>query len=194
MIENVSKQPLDDFLEKNFYKKLGADHTQYLPLKKIDKQTIAPTENDEFLRNQILIGYTHDEAAAVLGGVSGNAGLFSNANDLAKIGQLLLNSGVYGGERYISEATAKLFTQTQSPVSRRGLGFDKPDNKHTSLMASSHSFGHTGYTGTCFWIDPDNKLIYIFLSNRVYPSRRRTKLMELNIRARIQDIIYESLK
>jgi CubicO group peptidase (beta-lactamase class C family) len=194
VVENISKQTLNVFLEKEFYAGLGADHTLFLPLTKMDKEIIAPTENDEFLRNQILIGHVHDEAAAVLGGVSGNAGLFSNANDMAKIGQLFLNAGTYGGERYWGEATVKLFTQTQSPFSRRGLGFDKPDEKKMNPLVSSGTYGHTGYTGTCIWIDPDNKLVYIFLSNRVYPSRRHTQLMELNIRNRIQEIIYDSLR
>ncbi|GHV72106.1 hypothetical protein FACS189420_8720 [Bacteroidia bacterium] len=141
----------------------------------------------------------HDEAAAVMGGVSGNAGLFSNANDMAKILQMLLNFGEYGGEKYLSQATVKTFTQTKSAVSRRGLGFDKPDKNRpasspTSETAPASTYGHTGYTGTCFWVDPDNQLIYIFLSNRVYPSRTYKKLMDLNIRPRIQAVIYEAIQ
>ncbi|MDR2086679.1 MAG: serine hydrolase [Dysgonamonadaceae bacterium] len=198
-VENITKQSLDTFLEKEFYAGLGANYTMFLPLKKINRKNIAPTENDRFLRNQILIGYPHDEAAAVLGGVSGNAGLFSNVNDMAKILQLFLNNGVYGGERYFSETTTHTFTSTKSPVSRRGLGFDKPDKSNanstlTGEKTPASAYGHTGFTGTCFWVDPDNKLIYIFLSNRIYPSRTYTKLMELNIRSRIQDIIYEAMK
>jgi CubicO group peptidase (beta-lactamase class C family) len=197
LFENISKQFLNIFLDKEFFINLGAAKTTFLPLWKFDRICIAPTENDEFLRNQILVGYPHDEVAALMGGVSGNAGLFSNANDLAKLFQMFLNNGEYGGERYISEATMRTFTQTKSPNSRRGLGFDKPDKENetgsTSELAPASTYGHTGFTGTCFWIDPDNKLIYIFLSNRVYPSRTYTKLMELNIRPRIQNIIYESL-
>jgi beta-glucosidase-like glycosyl hydrolase/CubicO group peptidase (beta-lactamase class C family) len=198
MVENISGQSLNIFLEKEFFADLGANHTSFLPLQKFGKKNIAPTENDQFLRNQILIGYPHDEAAALMGGISGNAGLFSNANDLAKILQMFLNRGVYGGERYLSEATVKLFTQTKSPVSRRGLGFDKPDktksrNGTGAKALPASVFGHTGYTGTCFWVDPDNQLIYIFLSNRVYPSRLHTKLMELDIRSRIQDVIYNAI-
>ena len=197
MVENVSQQPFSDFLEKEFFADLGANYTTFLPLKKIDRKNIAPTENDQFLRNQILIGHVHDEAAAIMGGVSGNAGLFSNANDLAKILQMLLNNGTYGGKHYISDISTRLFTETKSPDSRRGLGFDKPDKTRddsapTSKSAPANTYGHTGYTGTCFWVDPDNKLIYIFLSNRVYPSRLHTQLMELGIRTRIQDVIYES--
>jgi beta-glucosidase-like glycosyl hydrolase/CubicO group peptidase (beta-lactamase class C family) len=199
MTENITRQPFDAFLEKEFYARLGANYTMFLPLKKISRKNIAPTENDRFLRNQILIGYPHDEAALVLGGVSGNAGLFSNANDIAKIVQLFLNNGVYGGERYLSEATSQTFTSTKSPLSRRGLGFDKPDksnasSKLTGRMTPVSAYGHTGFTGTCFWVDPDNKLIYIFLSNRIYPSRTYTQLMERNIRSRIQDVIYEAMK
>jgi CubicO group peptidase (beta-lactamase class C family) len=199
MVENITKQSLNVFLEKEFYAGLGANYTMFLPLKKINRKNIAPTESDKFLRNQILIGYPHDEAAAVLGGISGNAGLFSNVNDMAKILQLLLNKGVYGGEHYLNETTTQTFTSTKSPVSRRGLGFDKPDKSNvqstlTGKMAPASAYGHTGFTGTCFWVDPDNELIYIFLSNRIYPSRTYTKLMDLNIRSRIQDIIYEAIK
>jgi beta-glucosidase-like glycosyl hydrolase/CubicO group peptidase (beta-lactamase class C family) len=197
--ENVSGQKFDKYLENNFFAGLGANYTGFLPLRKINKLNIAPTENDEFWRNQIVIGYPHDEAAAVMGGISGNAGLFSNANDMAKILQMLLNLGEYGGERYLSPETVKIFTQTKSTVSRRGLGFDKPDtakpaSSPTSESASASTYGHTGFTGTCFWVDPDNKLIYIFLSNRVYPSRTHKQLMELKIRSRIQDVIYEAIK
>jgi beta-glucosidase-like glycosyl hydrolase/CubicO group peptidase (beta-lactamase class C family) len=198
VVENSTSQPLDKYMETNFYSRLGAYSTGFLPLRKIDKRTIAPTENDEFLRNQILIGYVHDETAAFLGGVSGNAGLFSNANDIAKILQMLLNSGEYGGEHYLSKETVRTFTQTKSSISRRGLGFDRPDtsnpdNSPTCISAPASTYGHTGFTGTCFWVDPDNHLIYIFLSNRVYPSRTHKQLMEMNIRPSIQKVIYEAL-
>jgi beta-glucosidase-like glycosyl hydrolase/CubicO group peptidase (beta-lactamase class C family) len=188
VVENVSNQRFDRYLETHFYAGLGANYTGFLPLRRIDKLAIAPTENDEFWRNQILIGYVHDESAAIMGGISGNAGLFSNANDLAKLLQMWLNGGEYGGERFLSKATVKTFIQSKSSISRRGLGFDKPDKTRPASV-----FGHTGYTGTCVWVDPDNDLIYIFLSNRVYPSRTHKQLMELNIRSRIWDIIYEAL-
>ena len=197
-VENISGQTFDKYLESNFYNRLGAYTTCFLPLRKIDKQIIAPTENDEFFRNQILIGYVHDETAAVMGGISGNAGLFSNANDLAKILQMFLNLGEYGGERYIGQETVQTFTQKKSSISRRGLGFDKPDisspnNSPTGEFAPASTYGHTGFTGTCFWVDPDNKLIFIFLSNRIYPSRTHKQLMEMKIRPQIQDIIYEAI-
>ncbi|MDR0231145.1 MAG: serine hydrolase [Dysgonamonadaceae bacterium] len=195
IVEKISKEPINKFLETNFYAPLGADLLGYKPLQKIDTLNIAPTEDDRFLRNQILIGFPHDEAAAFMGGVSGNAGLFSNANDLAKLLQLLLNQGVYGDKRYLSSETCKLFMETKSSVSRRGLGFDKPDMENekinpTGKSAPASTIGHTGFTGTCFWIDPDNQLIYIFLSNRVYPSRTNKELMKMGIRSRIQDVIY----
>jgi CubicO group peptidase (beta-lactamase class C family) len=198
IVENCTEKSLDTYVETNFYNRLGAYSTCFLPLQKLNKYTIAPTEDDEYLRNQILIGYVHDETAAFMGGVSGNAGLFSNANDMAKLLQMFLNFGEYGGERYLSKETVQEFTQTKSLISRRGLGFDKPDpsnsqNSPTAESAPVSTYGHTGFTGTCFWVDPDNHLIYIFLSNRVYPSRTHKQLMEMNIRPHIQDIIYESL-
>ncbi|MDR3339919.1 MAG: serine hydrolase [Candidatus Symbiothrix sp.] len=197
--EQVSGQEFDHYLVQHFFDGLGANYIGFLPLQKINRLNIAPTEHDEFWRNQILIGYPHDEAAAVMGGVSGNAGLFSNANDMAKILQMLLYAGEYGGERYLSKATVTTFTETKSTISRRGLGFDKPDtvrlaSSPTSALAPASTYGHTGYTGTCFWVDPDNGLIYIFLSNRVYPSRTHRNLMGLNIRTRIQDVIYDAIK
>jgi CubicO group peptidase (beta-lactamase class C family) len=198
VIENISDQTLDNFLNNWLYADLGANSTGFLPLRKISIENIAPTEYDEIWRKQLLAGYPHDEAAAVMGGVSGNAGLFSNANDLAKVLQMLLNGGEYGDEKYLSKETVSLFTKTKSAHSRRGLGFDKPDMKNsgkspTSLSASAHTYGHTGFTGTCFWVDPDKDLIYIFLSNRVYPSRTHNQLSQLNIRTRIQDVIYEAI-
>lgn len=199
MVERQMKQPMDRLLRKEFYDKLGAWRTTYNPLKVMDTLQIVPTEEDRFLRRQLLRGYVHDEAAAFQGGVSGNAGLFSNASDLAKLLQLYLNQGVYGNERYLREETCRLFTQSKSPTCHRGLGFDKPipGNIKASpcgLLAPASVYGHTGYTGTCFWIDPDNRLIYIFLSNRVNPSRANGKLSGLDIRKRIQDAIYKAIK
>lgn len=198
MVENLTKQPLDTILRTQYYDKLGARLLTYNPLRTIDTLQIVPTEDDKTIRKQLLRGYVHDEAAAYLGGVSGNAGLFSNANDLAKVLQLLLNQGTYGGEQYLSLETSRLFTQSKSPVSRRGLGFDKPDitnpkQSPCGLFAPASTYGHTGYTGTCFWVDPDNQLIYILLTNRVNPSRTNNKLSSLEIRSRIQDAIYKAI-
>jgi beta-glucosidase-like glycosyl hydrolase/CubicO group peptidase (beta-lactamase class C family) len=196
-VENISEQTLDNFLDHWLYADLGANFTGFLPLRKFPKENIAPTEHDDTWRKQLVVGYPHDEAAAVMGGVSGNAGLFSNANDLAKILQMLLYGGEYGDEKYLSKETVRLFTKTKSTNSRRGLGFDKPDMKNpgkiASLSASAATYGHTGYTGTCFWVDPNKNLIYIFLSNRVYPNRKHQQLIQLNIRERIQDVIYEAV-
>ncbi|MDR1675676.1 MAG: serine hydrolase [Tannerella sp.] len=198
MVERQARQPMDRFLDMHFFRRLGAATATYNPLKKMDISQIVPTEDDRFLRHQLLRGYVHDEAAAFQGGVSGNAGLFSSANDLAKILQLYLNAGTYGGERYLSEATCRLFTEIKSPTSRRGLGFDKPEAdtlkvSPCSRLAPLSAYGHNGFTGTCFWVDPDSHLIYIFLSNRIYPSRVNGKLSSLKIRERIQDILYRAI-
>lgn len=198
MTEKITGVPMGTYLDTNFYKKLGARYTHYNPLHWIDTMRIAPTEKDDFIRKQLLRGYVHDEAAAFQGGVSGNAGLFSTAEDVAKVSQMLLNKGAYGGERYLSEETCRLFTRSKSPNSRRGLGFDKPHVGNARLspcgaLAPPSVYGHTGFTGTCFWIDPDNQLIYVFLSNRVYPSRANNKLGELDLRTRIQDAIYKAI-
>jgi CubicO group peptidase (beta-lactamase class C family) len=140
----------------------------------------------------------HDEGAALFGGISGNAGLFSNAGDLAKLYQMWLNGGEYGGERFLSEETVKLFTTMKSNKSRRGLGFDKPDPRNSRTSPASPGtpievYGHTGYTGTSFWIDPVNDMIYIFLSNRVNPSRTPNRFSTLSIRERIQEELYHAL-
>ncbi len=199
VVEKISKQDLNEYVQSNFFKKLGATTTTFQPLRYMSIDNIAPTENDAFFRKQQVRGYVHDEGAALFGGISGNAGLFSNANDLAKIYQMYLNGGEYGGERFVSNETMRLFTTTKSSVSRRGLGFDKPDIRNnnsspTSPQAPVTVYGHTGFTGTSFWVDPTNQMIYIFLSNRVYPSRSPNRLSTLNIRKRIQDELYNAIK
>lgn len=199
MVEHISKKGLDVFVQEVFYKKLGMNTTAFQPIKYMPAENIAPTERDGMIRRQILKGYVHDEGAALLGGISGNAGLFSNANDLVKLCQMWLNGGKYGGERFLGNSTIKLFTTMKSAESRRGLGFDKPDMRDSDrspcgILTPISVYGHTGYTGTAFWIDPSNDLIYIFLSNRVYPSRTPNKLSSLEIRQRIQDEIYQAIK
>jgi beta-glucosidase-like glycosyl hydrolase/CubicO group peptidase (beta-lactamase class C family) len=198
MVERQTGEKMDEYLRKHFLAPLGASSTAYTPLHYMDSSRIAPAENDHFVRKQVIRGHVHDEAAAFQGGVSGNAGLFSTADDLAKILQLYLNDGIYGGERYLSARTCKLFTGSKSPTSRRGLGFDKPDIKNPrrspcGLSTPSDVYGHTGYTGTCFWVDPVNRMFFIFLSNRTYPSRTNTKLFSLDIRTRIQEAIYKAM-
>jgi CubicO group peptidase (beta-lactamase class C family) len=195
--ERLLNQPMEDFLDQNLYEPLGASTTGYLPLLKFPIHQIAPTENDKFFRKALLIGTVHDQGAAMQGGVAGHAGLFSNANDLAKLGQMLLQEGYYGGTRYYRPETVRFFTQKQFENSRRGLGWDKPEpgdwNGPTSYTASLKTFGHTGFTGTCIWIDPEFKVVYIFLSNRVHPDMTNNKLLSANIRSRIQDVIYQSI-
>ncbi|HNJ58632.1 MAG TPA: serine hydrolase, partial [Chitinophagaceae bacterium] len=161
---------------------------------------IAPTELDKYFRQQLIQGYVHDEGAAMLGGVAGNAGLFSNAYDLLQLFQMLLNKGSLNGVQYISEKTINLFTSYQSNESRRGLGFDKPllnnaeaENPYPCYSISANSFGHTGFTGTCVWVDADKKLIFIFLSNRIHPSRENKLLNTLNVRSNLQETFYNIL-
>jgi len=164
-----------------------------------NRKEIAPTEKDSIFRMQTLKGYVHDPGAAMLGGISGHAGLFSNANDIAVIMQMLLNEGEYAGVRILKSTTVNLFTKKQSKEFRRGLGFDKPETNlqkpsPTGKYCSPLTFGHTGFTGTCTWADPKNQLVYVFLSNRVNPNADNKTLSNLNIRTRIQDLIYQTLK
>ncbi len=201
IIEKVSGKHLDDFVTDNFYKPLGLWQTGFNPLERFDSSTIVPTELDTAFRHQLVHGYVHDPAAAMLGGVAGHAGLFSNAQALAVIMQLLLNDGVYAGRRYLKSETIEAFTRQAFPgtENRRGMVFDRPEPDikkpgPTAIDASSMTFGHTGFTGTCAWADPESGLVYIFLSNRVYPSANNNKLAKLNIRTDIMEEIYKALK
>lgn len=198
IIEEVSDQPLDKYVDENFYKPLKLARTSFNPLKKFSRNEIVPTENDTIFRRQLIHGYVHDPAAAMLGGVSGNAGVFSDVNDLAVIMQMLLNKGTYGGQNFFKASTVELFTQQQFPQNRRGLLFDKPEcdpskSSPCCLSASPMTFGHQGFTGTCAWADPKYGLIYIFLSNRINPDVSNDKLIKMNVRTNIQEIIYESM-
>jgi beta-glucosidase-like glycosyl hydrolase/CubicO group peptidase (beta-lactamase class C family) len=182
----------------NFWEPLGAWSLCYRPTGRFDLKDIAPTEKDTYLRRQTVHGYVHDETAAFSGGVQGNAGLFGDANDLAKMCQMWLNGGTYGGERLLSEKTIKLFTTTKSPTCRRGLGFDKPDtenlkNSPTCDEASASVYGHLGFTGTVFWVDPDKNLIFVFLTNRVNPSRDNKAFSQSSIRPALFSEVYKSL-
>ena len=197
LAEKILNQPMQDFLSQNLYEPLGAYTTGYLPLTKFPASRIAPTEDDKLFRKSLLIGYVHDQGAAMHGGIAGHAGLFSTANDLAKLGQMWLQKGTYGGNRYFKPETLELFAGKQYENSRRGLGWDRPvindPNGPTSLFASQKTFGHTGFTGTCIWVDPAFNLVYVFLSNRVYPDMNNNKILNANIRPRIQDLIYKSI-
>ena len=195
--EKLLNQPMQDFLAQNIYEPLGATTTGFLPLDRFPESQIAPTEVDKQFRGSKLVGYVHDQGAAMHGGVAGHAGLFSNANDLAKMGQMWLQKGNYAGVQYFKPETLDLFTRKQYESSRRGLGWDKPTlsdwNGPTSLLASPKTFGHTGFTGTAIWVDPEFDLVFVFLSNRVHPDMLNTKLLSGNIRPRIQDVIYQSI-
>ena len=198
-VENISGMPMDEFLEENFYKPMGLVHTMYNPLKRYSKDEIIPTVKEDFLRKGPVHGYVHDEAAAMLGGVSGNSGLFSTAKEVATIYQMLLDKGVMGDRRYLTRATCELFLTMKSKNSRRGLGFDKPDkekpeNGYCAPETPASVFGHTGFTGTCAWADPDNDLVFVFLCNRIYPNPcDRKNLMKLKIRPAIQQAIYQAI-
>lgn len=199
VVEAIVKLPMDLYLAKEFYAPMGLQRTMYLPLLRYSKQEIMPTVANDFLRRQDLCGYVHDEAAACMGGISGNAGLFSTATEVAKIYQMMLNGGEWKGKRYLSEATCRLFTTEASAISRRGLGFDKPNLKDLKSSPCAPSaigavYGHTGFTGTCAWVDPEHGTVYVFLSNRLCPNVWNTKLTEMNIRTNIQEAIYKSLK
>ncbi len=195
LVEKVSNQSLDEFVQENIYQPLGLTKTLFNPLKKFPKEQIAPTEYDYHFRNAQIWGSVHDQNSQVLGGVAGHAGLFSNAHELSKLFQMNLNGGKYGNYRFLHEKTLKYFTSKQKKKNRRGLGWDKPSDKVeiTSSLVSSLTFGHTGFTGTAVWVDPKYDLIYVFLSNRIYPSVKNRKLMENNIRNKIQDVIYEAM-
>ncbi|MEM8906899.1 MAG: serine hydrolase, partial [Bacteroidota bacterium] len=195
VVEQESGSPLDNFVEEIFYAPLGLRHCLYRPLDVFPSKRIIPTERDERWRKQTLRGYVHDESAALLGGVGGNAGLFANSNDLAIIGQMLLNGGHYGGHELLNKATIDLFTSAKHG-NHRGLGFDLNQKKKPSSCsdkASKQTFGHTGFTGTCMWMDPKDDLIFIFLTNRIYPDVRNRRIFRSKIRSRIHTIIYEAL-
>ncbi|MDD2797611.1 MAG: serine hydrolase [Bacteroidales bacterium] len=198
VVETISNTKLDEFLDKEFYHPMGLKSIMYLPLRSHTKEEIAPTVQKDFLRNRTVQGFVHDPDAAFFGGVSGNAGLFATAHDVATVYQLLLNNGELDGKRYLSAETCKLFTTITSASGRRGLGFDKPvcGNPKENLCCESAPaavYGHTGYTGTCCWVDPTNQLIYVFLSNRTYPNDGVNKLAKLHIRPKIQEVIYQAI-
>ena len=199
LVEARAGMPMDEFLDREFYRPMGLTHTCYRPLERLPRRIIIPSSVDPFLRKDTLQGFVHDESAAFLGGVSGNAGLFSNAHEQALLYQMLLNGGELNGRRYLSPETCRVFTTTLSRTSRRGLGFDKPDRRNPRRSpcceeAPASVYGHTGFTGTCAWVDPDNHLVYIFLSNRIFPEVWNNKLSRLDIRTRIQQAVYKALK
>jgi beta-N-acetylhexosaminidase len=197
-VNNSSGSPVDVFADREFYRPLGLATTTFNPWKRGWSFRCAPTEEDAYFRHQRLQGYVHDMGAAMLGGVSGHAGLFSNANDLAKIFQMLLNGGTYGSRQYLQPETVRIFTTRFAFSTRRGIGFDMKelDEKQTanmSVLAGKNTFGHLGFTGICVWADPDKNLIFIFLSNRTYPTMENNKLISGDFRPRLQSLVYRAM-
>lgn len=198
-LERENGKTLEYLAENNFFKHLGATSLTYNPLHKFDKSVVIPTENDNYFRYQTVHGYVHDMAAAMQGGISGHAGLFSNALDIAKVMQMYLQKGNYGGKQFITEETLQKFNTCYfcKDGNRRGVGFDKPQlgtEGPTCGCVSLTSFGHTGFTGTMTWADPEKEIIYVFLSNRTFPdSNAANKLSKENIRENIQKVIYEAI-
>lgn len=199
VIEDKTGETLSDYAERNFFTKLGAYHMTYNPRDLFNLSDIVPTEEDDYFRFQKVHGYVHDMGAAMQGGIGGHAGVFSNAFDLAKLMQMYLQKGTYGAEQYIDPEVLEEFTRCQycEEDNRRGIGFDKPvfdgSDGPTCNCVSLHSYGHTGFTGTMAWADPEEEVIYIFLSNRVYPDMSNTKLIKENVRTKIQEEIYKTL-
>lgn len=200
IVEKLTGMSLHDYASKSFYEPLGMKSTGFLPLQKTSVDNIAATELDNYFRKELIQGSVHDEGASTMGGIAGHAGLFSNATDLAKLYLMLLNDGQWEGKKYFDASTVKTYTAYNTTNSRRGLGFDKPekDNQHLkepypSASVSPSTFGHTGFTGTCVWADPEHQLLYIFLSNRVFPTRDNKAFSSLNLRPSIQEVIYSAL-
>lgn len=199
MIEKISGKTLSEFASEQFYKPLGLRNTGFHPLRFVAPSRLVPSEKDQYYRDQVLQGYVHDMAAAMLGGESGHAGLFSNAYELGVIATLLQNRGDYGGRRYLRPETVDLFTTRYGGETRRGLGFDlqqldRTKGVNVTGLASSSTFGHTGFTGTCVWSDPECGITYVFLSNRSYPTMDNTKLNDYQYRLRIHYTIYKAME
>ncbi|GEP91575.1 beta-N-acetylglucosaminidase [Chitinophaga terrae (ex Kim and Jung 2007)] len=201
IVEQLTGKKLNDYVRETFYEPLGLATTGFRPRERFPLSRIAPTEYEQNFRQQQLRGDVHDPGAAMLGGVAGHAGLFSSAHDLAVIMQMLINYGSFNGVQYIKPETVRLFTAYGSSISRRGLGFDKPEKNNNTRSepypakyASSATFGHTGYTGTCVWADPESKLVFVFMSNRVYPSGgTNTRISALRIREKMLDALYQAI-
>ena len=197
-LEGFYDKSLDEITQDRFYKSLGANYTTYNPRRKFSLKDIVPTEVDNYYRYKKVHGYVHDMGAAMQGGIGGHAGVFSNANDVAKIMQMYLQKGFYGGKRYFQTKTIDKFTKCHycHANNRRGIGFDKPqlgDEGPTCGCLSMTSFGHSGFTGTYAWADPEEEIVYIFLANRTYPQAGKNLLLRENIRTEIQRLIYEAI-
>lgn len=197
-ITKITGYPLDKYAEKNFYHSLALQTTGYRPLNRFHKSRIVPSEMDNYFRYRKIQGYVHDMGAAMLGGVSGHAGLFSSSRDMAVIMQMLLNKGSYGGKEFLSPQVVRMFTSRCDGCNRRGLGFDlgvtdRNTPSNMSKLASDKTFGHTGFTGTCVWSDPETNITFVFLSNRTFPTMNNRKLVKEDYRERMHTVIYESM-
>jgi beta-glucosidase-like glycosyl hydrolase/CubicO group peptidase (beta-lactamase class C family) len=199
IIQRLTGSTLDQYVDSVFYKPMGLQRIGYHPLSRFTTAEIIPSEIDSYFRCQELTGYVHDMSCAMLGGVSGHAGLFSDAEDVATLFQMLMNGGEYGGSRYLDADLLKEFTTRYGKSTRRGVGFDMKEldeekNVLTSHLASASTYGHTGFTGICVWNDPENQLVYVFMSNRTYPSMRNAKLTNHKIREKIHSRCYRSIQ
>lgn len=198
IVEKITAQPLNEYVQNTFYTPMGLTRIGYLPLEKFDVMQTMPTEIDTYFRKQLIQGYVHDPGAAMMGGVAGHAGVFANAMDVAAVMQMLVNKGNYNNHQFLKPETVALFTKKLGTNSRRALGFDKPEpdeNKPSPCSENTplSAFGHSGFTGTFAWADPDTKTVYIFLSNRIYPSASNDKLIKMNLRTKLQQIIYKAI-
>jgi CubicO group peptidase (beta-lactamase class C family) len=196
IVESVTGLTLDQYVHQNFYDPLNLQRTIFNPNRRqVDNYLIAPTEYDYYFRDAQVWGEVHDRNAAILGGVAGHAGLFSTAKDLAIVLQMILQEGEYGGIKFFEKETLDTFNKYYFPGNRRGLGWDKPGDYNPSVSAfvSQESFGHTGFTGTLVWVDPTYDIVYIFLSNRIFPDSNNWRINKLETRRRIHDLIYKSL-
>jgi CubicO group peptidase (beta-lactamase class C family) len=193
-IDSLTRTNLDEFMKKEFYLPLGMKNTTFNPLQSFPRERITPTENEKIWRMQLIHGTVHDPSAALLGGIAGNAGLFSTASDLGILGQMLLNGGIYGDQRFLSNEIIELFTSKQS-LNHRGLGFNKPTAKGIHAPdASESTYGHTGFTGTAMWVDPENEIVFVFLSNRIHPSASNELLQKMRVRERVHQVVYDAIK
>lgn len=198
VVEKITGKPLDEYVTEEFYKPMGLKTIGYHPLKRFPASRIVPTEEDNYFRMQTVHGYVHDQGAAMMGGIGGHAGIFSNAEDVAAIFQMLLQGGTYNGKKFFKKETIGYFIAYRSALSRRGLGFDKPEADAynagpTGDRVSGYAFGHQGFTGTCAWADPESGVVFVFLSNRVNPNAENKKINSQSTRTLAQDYIYEAL-
>jgi len=201
IVEAISGKTLNEYARETFYLPLQMMSTTFKPREHYVLNDIVPTELEKHFRQQLIRGDVHDEGSAMFGGVAGHAGLFSNAYDLAQLYQMLLNGGTMNGIEFLKKSTIDTFTAYNSEISRRGLGFDKPEKDNAtrkepypSKSVSLEAYGHTGFTGICVWVDPKENLIYIFMSNRVTPTRNNNKLGQLSVRPNIQEAIYNAIQ